>query len=552
MTTLKSESKETLEGVIVTPNQTREAQIEKSKSICSYLYCQINPSASTKQTKLGIRVEKTKNMSATQFMGTATSPNAGPHTGAFSGVSGGAGMPNLSLGGGLGLYGGLGRPSFPGSVGGIGGLYPGGLGSLSSMGFNGQQAGMMANNAALLQASAAVNQGNALPPAAASLQPVDADIVVAPGTEHANRVANLEYQSLLKYNAFLYACLPERQQKIMVTNIHEFLTMVRGRRIIHRNVAGAYFLGSAVEGPFMISQEISSEPCRLAAHFEHPTWVLDGLVTKEDKKNLWVRRDPKEPFNKAWKKLSGPELKATLKDEGFANLLHLPTGVTITKVEGSVVETVGKKPGKKRGPKPKDKSTAAAAAPTVDEAPKEKEETASTEATKHQTKAATPNEKEGDTTTTAESDKKPKGRKKSVAKMSTESEKTTAKDKTAKASDETPKKTSSPKKAGAGDKPKRGAKRTSEATETTPPAKRGRKKKEESAKETSTAKKKSPVKAEKKVVAKAKGNATAKTTSKAKQAAKSKKESPAKKSTAAKTKVKSPPSTGRRSKRTRV
>jgi len=358
-------------------------------------------------------------MSATQFMG-------GPATGvkhaatanlASRAAVGGYGMP----GGGMAFYGNMASPPYGGS------LYPGRYPTLNSptwntLGYNNGNQQPYLNNTALSQASRmTTGQPPAVPPLAqqpTGPKETDADILVAPGLGHAKRTANLEYQEILKANAFLFACLPERQQSVMATNLYEFLTIVRGRRFIHKNATGDSYVGNPASGPYMIAQEIGSEPCRLAAQRTNPSWVLHGIVKTSDvveKKQIWVRRDPKGMSSTGWKHLSLEELRAWLVEEGFVNLLLLPNGVTAVKVVppkaagGSAKKTVTKKGAVKDSTKnsvkekkiPKDKEKEESTKPVKAKKTEDKKETEGRE-NKQETKKKTP---KGKKDTSKEEDK---------------------------------------------------------------------------------------------------------------------------------------------------
>ena len=359
---------------------------------------------------------------STQFVG-ATTPNVA--------------AANAALPGGLGLYGAMGRPGYPG----MGGMYPGmGSPTWNTLGYN----HVMGPPAAMgpMQSPPTANQ--TAPP----LVPVEADILVdPPGSTNQSSTppGNVEYQEILKANTFLFACLSEMQQKTMATNIYDFLTLVRGRRFIHRNNMGGNYVGNVTHGWLMIKQEISSTMCRAAAHRKHPTWIIDGLVSVPDvegKKALWVRRDPQETNAvKAFSPLTLAQLQKFLADEGFVNLVLLPAGVKPAKAKGVAKPAVEKK---KRGPKKK-----------------------------------TDEEKNGDQSTSEK--KKPGPKKKTAdAEENPASEKKKDED-TAEKVEEEEKKEETAKSTPA----KRGAKRKSEPVDEdkkpveTKPAKKGRKKKEE-------------------------------------------------------------------------
>eukprot|EP00977_Amphora_coffeiformis_P005160 scaffold1102_cov147-Amphora_coffeaeformis.AAC.7 len=299
-------------------------------------------------------------MSAAQFVGgnaSGAKNAAAANLASRVGVTGGYGMP-----GGMGFYGNMGSPPYGGS------FYPGRYPTLNSptwntLGYNNNQQPYLSNTALTHASRMATAQPPAVPPAQQPTGPkeTDVDILVAPGLGHAKRSANLEYQEILKANAFLFACLPERQQSVMATNLYEFLTIVRGRRFIHKNATGDSYVGNPASGPYMIAQEIGSEPCRLAAQRTNPSWVLHGIVKTSDvveKKQIWARRDPKGTSATGWKQLSLEELKVWLVEEGFVNLILLPNGVTATKVVPPNAEVDSAK--KTAAKKPKDDSKAAA------------------------------------------------------------------------------------------------------------------------------------------------------------------------------------------------
>lgn len=158
----------------------------------------------------------------------------------------------------------------------------------------------------------------------------DHDILLPTTSEAiATRPANREYIQLLQANCALYHSMPSPEQMWFLTNICNFLTVVRGRKLVNFHPWSGFRVLTEPPLPLMVA-ELNLDTFKRSAFQFHPHWLLgnhDPSSFHEGKPFLHRRADGN------WKQVTMDDVRLILQGEGPKNLLILPAGLTFKEGE---------------------------------------------------------------------------------------------------------------------------------------------------------------------------------------------------------------------------